>query len=285
MSQTINQAAAALRRDVTTATIVELSFPTSLDASRRVLKAVENPEVELSALAKIIVAEPLLAAKVIRLANSVALNPANRPVRDVRQAVLRVGTDLTKALAVVLMLDQLRQAQRHSGCQELSRRLWEHSIHTAALSFVLTRKLTSLNADEVMFSALVGDLGRFYLLSLIADYPALLDDLTVLAQTINDLAALATTIVLDKLRVPDSVAATLVDSRHGRRTMPPASAGDVLYIAATVSPRRDPLAELDPRCAANAELTALPEIDQATLADLIAESGEEIDSLVAALGS
>ena len=285
MSQTIHQAVAALRRDVTTATIIELSFPTSLDASRRVLKAVENPEVELSALAKIIVAEPLLAAKVIRLANSVALNPANRPVRDVRQAVLRVGTDLTKALAVVLMMDQLRQASRHTGSQELARRLWEHSIDTAALSFVLAHQLTTLNADEVMFSALVGDLGRFYLLSLIADYPALLDDLAVLAQTINDLASQATAIVLNKLRVPDSVAATLIDSCHGSRVMPPTTAGDVLYIANAVSPRRDPLDELDPRCAARAELAALPEIDQATLADLIAESGEEIDSIAAALAS
>ena len=285
MSQTIHQAAAALRRDVTTATIIELSFPTSLEASRRVLKAVENPEVELSVLARIIIAEPLLAAKVIRLANSVALNRANKPVRDVRQAVLRVGTDLTKALAVVLMMDQLRQAQRHSACQDLSRRLWEHSIHTAALSFVLARKLTTLNADEVMFAALVGDLGRFYLLSLVADYPALLDDSAVLAQTINDLASQATRLVLEKLRLPDSVAATLADSRHGCGAMPPATAGDILYIAAAVSPYRDPLDALDPRCAAKADRATLPEIDQATLADLTAESAEEIDSIVAALES
>lgn len=285
MSQTIHQAAAALRQDVTTATIIELSFPTSLEASRRVLKAVENPEVELSVLARIIIAEPLLAAKVIRLANSVALNRANKPVRDVRQAVLRVGTDLTKALAVVLMMDQLRQASRHSACQDLSRRLWEHSIHTAALSFVLARKLTTLNADEVMFAALVGDLGRFYLLSLVADYPALLDDSSVLAQTINDLASQATMLVLQKLRLPDSVAATLADSRHGSGAMPPATAGDILYIAAAVSPYRDPLDALDPRCAAKADRATLPEIDQATLADLTAESAEEIDSIVAALES
>jgi HD-like signal output (HDOD) protein len=285
VSQTIDQAAAALRSDVTAATIVELSFPTCVDASRRVLKAVENPDVDFAMLARIIVAEPLLAAKVIRLANSVALNRTNRPVRDVRQAVLRVGTDLTKALAVVLMMDQLRQASRHSGCQDLSRHLWEHSIHTAALSFVLARKLTSLNADEVMFAALVGDLGRFYLLSLIADYPALLEDSSVLAQTINDLASQATTLVLAKLRLPDSVAATLIDSRHGSAAMPPATAGDILYIAAAVSPHRDPFDALDPRCAAKADRAALSGIDQATLADLIAESAEEIDSIVAALAA
>ena len=41
----------------------ELSFPTSIDASRRVLKAVENPDIGLATLAKIVVSEPLLSAK------------------------------------------------------------------------------------------------------------------------------------------------------------------------------------------------------------------------------
>jgi len=281
VSPTIHQAAEALRQDVTTATIGELSFPTSLDTSQRILKAIENPDIALSALARIIVAEPLLSAKVIRLANSVALNPANTPVRDVRQAVLRVGTELTRALA---MMDQLRQSQRHSGCQDFSHRLWVRSIHSAALSYVLARKLTTLNADEVMFAAIVRDLGRFYLLSRIADYPALLDDLAVLAQTINDLSSQATSIVLEKLKLPESIAATLLASRHYRGAMPPTTAGDVLFIAGAISPRRDPFDELDSRVA-KTDAAALPGIDQATLAEVIAESSEEIHSLVVALES
>ena len=285
MSQSTHQAAAALRQAIATATVGELSFPTSLDASRRVLKAVENPDIALSALAKIIVAEPLLSAKVIRLANSVALNPANKPVRDVRQAVLLVGTDLTKALAMVLMMDQLRQSQRHSGCRELANHLWERSVHTAALSYVLTRKLTQLNADEVMFSAIVHDLGRFYLLSRVADFPALLDDLALLAQTINDLAPRATAIVLEKLKLPESVAATLTASRHYSGAMPPATAGDLLFIAAALSQRRDPFDELDSRVAAPADGAALSGLDPKMLADVIAESGQEIYSIVVALES
>ena len=266
------------------ATIGELSFPTSLETSQRILKAVENPDVTLTALAKIIVAEPLLSAKVIRLANSAALNPANKPVRDVRQAVLRVGTDLTKALAMVLMMDQLRQSQRHSGCQDLSHRLWVRSIHSAALSYVLARKLTTLNADEVMFAAIVRDLGRFYLLSRVADYPELLDDLAVLAQTINDLAVQATAIVLEKLKLPESIAATLIASRQYSGAMPPSTASDILYIAGAISPRRDPFDELDSRLA-ETHGAAWTGIDQTTLAEVIAESGEEIHSIVVALES
>lgn len=114
--------------------------------------------------------------QVIRLANSVALNPSNMVVRDVRQAVVRVGMDPIKALAMVLIMDQLRHSQRHVATRELSNRLWERSVHVAALSYVLTKKLTRLNADEVMFAGIVHDLGRFYLLSRAAEFPALLED-------------------------------------------------------------------------------------------------------------
>ena len=283
MNQTIQEAAEAFRHAVSGATIGELNFPTSLDASRRVLKAVENPDLGLAALAKIVVAEPLLSAKVIRLANSVALNPANQTVRDVRQAVLRVGMDPIKALAMVLIMDQLRQTQRHMGCRDLSNRLWERSVHIAALSYVLARKLTRLNADEVMFAGIVHDLGRFYLLSRVADFPVLLEDTVVLAETINDLANHANDLVLGQLNLPASVMDAVQASRQFSGAMPPASLGDILFIASALSPRRDPFDELDARVIPVANSAVTLGLDQGMVSEVIAASGDEIYSIVVAL--
>lgn len=285
MSQTIREAVEAFSRDVCAETADELSFPTSLDASRRVLKAVENPDIGMSDLAKIVVAEPLLSAKVIRLANSVALNPNNQPVLDVRHAVLRVGMDPIKALAMVLIMDQLRQSQRHSGCRSLCNQLWERSVHIAALSYVLARKLTKLNADEAMFAGIVHDLGRFYLLSRVPDYPVLLEDTAVLAQTIDDLADQASKMVLNKLNLPPSVVDAVLASRHYSGAMPPASLADILFIAAAVSPCRDPFEELDTRSPPAAEGAANSGLDQGTVSEVIAASGDEIYSIVVALES
>ena len=285
VSQTVFEAADAFRNAVIKATVGELSFPTSLDAGRRVLKAVENPDLGMAALAKIVVAEPLLSAKVIRLANSVALNPANQIIRDVRQAVLRVGMDPIKSLAMVLIMDQLRQSQRHSGCRDLSNRLWERSVHVAALSYVLARKLTRLNADEVMFAGIVHDLGRFYLLARAADYPVLLDDPVVLAETINDLAERVTEMVLEALKLPASVVDAVLASRQFSGVMPPASQGDILFIAGVVSPRRDPFEELDARVIPLANSAVTLGLDQSTVAEVIAASGDEIYSIVIALES
>jgi HD-like signal output (HDOD) protein len=285
VSQTIDEAAAAFRHALGAAKIGELNFPTSLDASRRVLKAVENPDLGMNDLAKIVVAEPLLSAKVIRLANSVALNPANNTVRDVRQAVLRVGMDPIKSLAMVLIMDQLRHTQRHSACRDLSNRLWERSVYVAALSYVLARKLTRLNADEVMFAGIVHDLGRFYLLARAADYPALLQDAVVLAKTINDLADEATEKVLNALNLPVSVVDAVLASRHYSGAMPPASQGDLLFIAGVVSPRHDPFDELDTRVVPLANGAVALGLDQGMVSEVILASGDEIYSIVIALES
>lgn len=273
----------AFRRSVSGAVGGELCFPTSLDASQRVLRAVENPDIGLASLAKILVAEPLLSAKVIRLANSVALNPGGAVVRDVRQAVLRVGMDPIKSLAMVLVMDQLRQAQRHGPCRDLANRLWERSVHVAALSYVMAKKMTRLNPDEAMFAGVVHDLGRFYLLSRIVDFPELLDDRPVLAETINDLSEGLTRAVFGALNLPESVVETVLASRAYGGTMPPATPGDLLFVACSVSPRKDPIDELDRRVIVAPNSAVTLKLDQGTVAEVIAASGDEIYSIVVAL--
>lgn len=285
MSLTTNEAVHAFRQAFAQTAISELSFPTSLDASRRVLEAVEKPNLTLAALARIIIAEPLLSAKVMRLANSAALNPDSKSVRDLQHAVLCVGIDITKALAMVLVLDQLRQAQRHRVCRDLANRLWEHSLHVAALAYVIAKKMTRLNADEVMFAAIVHDLGRFYLLAQAADYPLLLEDMHVLAETINDLAHDATELVLEKLKLPAAAVDAVLASRRSSPTDVPLCAGDVLHLAELVSPRRDPLDELDTRLATPADDTLPPPLDRKAADELIAASGTEIYSIIVALES
>ena len=285
MEQAIHDAVEAFRRSVESAIVGELSFPVSLDASRRVLKAVENPDIGAVSLAKVLVAEPLLSAKVIRLANSAALSPNGQHVSDVRQAVLRVGIDPIKVLATVLIMDQLRHGQRNSVCRELSDRLWERTVYVAALSFVVAGKMTRLNPDEAMFAGIVHDLGRFYLLSKAADFPALIESRKVLAETINDLAARVAPSVLAALDLPPAVVDAVAASRVCQGAMPPETLGDLLFVARKLSPRSDPFDEFDARQASCEESAVALGLDQGTVAEVIAASGDEIYSIVVALES
>ncbi len=166
----------------------------------------------------------------------------------------------------------------------LSGRLWERSVNVAALAYVIAKKMTPLNPDEAMFAGIVHDLGRFYLLSQAVDYPELLENQVALAETVNDLAERATRLVLGELNLPASVVEAVLASRQYGKTMPPSTLSDVLFIARALSPRIDPFNELDPRVMPVNAATALG-LDQSTVAEVIAASGDEIYSIAVALES
>lgn len=67
--------------------------------------------------------------------------------------------------------------------------------------------------------------------------------------------------------------------------MPPATLGDVLFIAGALSPRHDPFVELDARVIPIANTATALGLDQSTVAEVIAASGDEIYLIVVALES
>ena len=269
-----------LRQEIEGAALGELCFPTGVDLCRRVLKAVDNPDLGFDALARIVVSEPLLSARLIGLANSIALNPYAQPVRDVKQALMRVGIEPVRTLAMTLLVDQFRQIQRHGACRELANQLWERSVHVAALAYVLARKLGAHDPDEAMFAGIVHDLGRFYLLARAAEHPALLEDTALLADLLRELGERSGRLVLAALQLPASVVLAVCDSQQYSGTWPAAGLSDLLFVARSLSLRPDPLTIGQQNDAA-----ASLGLDHGTVLDLIAASGDEIYSIVLALDS
>ena len=280
-------ASVVFREDFAQAKFENLDFPTSLDASRRVLKAVDNPEIGLGSLARIVIAEPLLSAKVVHLANSVAMNPAGPTIRDVRQAVTRIGLDPVKTVAMVLIVNQLRQLSSHAGTRPFADRLWERSVSVAALAYVIAKKMTLLNPDEAMFAGIVHDLGRFFLLARAGDYPDLLENPVALAETINDLNGRAIQHLFEALDLPPTVIDAVISSGDdgNPRSLSLRTPGDVLFAARVLSPRPDPFAVLDARENAKDDGVEALAFDQDTIAEVIAASGDEIYSIIIALES
>jgi HD-like signal output (HDOD) protein len=286
MEEAVRKAATSLR------TLLEAGgegadpvFSTSVDASRRVLHALDNPLLGVDELARIVISEPLLSAKLIRLANSVALGASGAPISDVRHAVMRVGSDALRPLAMALVVDQLRRAPPRGPCRELADALWERSMHVAALAFVLARKLTRLDADEAMFVGIVHDLACFYVLARAGEFPELIAAPAVLAELINDLRAPIGSRLLDQLGLPVSLRDAVLAGRRFTGSMPPANLADLLFVACALSLRADPIDALDARVVTPDNGAVALGIDQATVQEVIAASGDEIYSIVLALES
>lgn len=264
----------------------DISFATSADASLRVMKAVDNPDVGMEDLARIVVAEPLLSAKVVQMANSVALNPGGQKISELKQAVMRVGMAPIKSLAMALTLDQLRQSRRLAPCRDLANRFWERSIHVAALSYVVARRLTSLPADEAMLAGIVHDLPRFYLLGVVAEHqPELLNDVETLMPALDELGLEIAPRLLATLGLPDSTLQAVTGRDKFGGAMPPQSLSEVLFLACWLAPPSNPYADAAEREAARGQEGAALGLDRQTIADFVAASGDEIYSIVLALES
>lgn len=171
------------------------SFPTSVIASQRVLRILRELQASENVnVVRLMSCEPLLSAKVLRLANSVAFN-TGKPVRTLAPAVLKIGTNNVQTLALILVMDQLRRSHKLPECKELSDRLWSHSVLLAAVSYVMSKVRKNKIADEAMLAGIVHNIGKFYTLAHISEPNGIIE-------IVNSCHVKARSLVFDKLKIP-----------------------------------------------------------------------------------
>lgn len=263
----------------------EVVFPTFLDATLKVRSALKNPNLSADELAKVVSAEPLVSLRVLRLANSAALNPSGKATGDVKSAVIRVGFAQVRTQAVAVAMEQLLKSKDMVPFIDLARALWEHSIQVAAIAFVIARKLApKLNPDEAMFAGLVHDIGQFYLLSRAGKYPELVDAKSEMGTLMMDWHAEIGHALLTTLDTPEQILDAVADHEIYGGVMPPRSLADVIFVANVMATKANPFAELDDHLAPEIRDAVMKSIDEARVADILAESEDELRSLLTALG-
>jgi HD-like signal output (HDOD) protein len=142
----------------------DVVFPTCFDTAVHLRQELQNPEVPIAQIARLVSVEPLIAAKLLHIANSVYYNPSGATVRGLPEAIARLGVSLVRTTALAVAMNQLMRSREMVVFSELTHDLWEHSIKTAAAARILARSPTRLNPDEAMLAGLVHDLGAFYML-------------------------------------------------------------------------------------------------------------------------
>lgn len=261
----------------------EITFPTFLDITFQVRTALKDPNLNVEQLAKLVGAEPLMSTKIIRMANSVALNPSGREIADVKSAIVRVGMEAVRTVSFAVAMEQLLKSKQMQPFENISQRLWVHTSHVAALCRVLAKKLAKINGDEAMFAGLVHDLGVFYLMSRAANFPEFLNDKAELHALLVGWHDNIGHALLSALGSPESILEAVQMHETDREITAVKNLSDVLYVANKIANRtsgwRDP--ELD----GVVDTSMLDDIfDAETLAEIIEESEEEVQSLKAALG-
>jgi hypothetical protein len=259
----------------------DLVFPTNVNATLKIQQALDDPSCHIEAAAKLVLAEPLLAARTVAIANSVAYNRSGREIANVRTAVMRLGFRALHSMVAALVVRQFGGKTSNPELKKKAEQLWAHTAHVAALAHVIAHKVTHLDPETAMFAGIVHEVGGFYLLSRAEEFPGLLDgdpeDWVEYGERIIGRA------VLKQLSVPEAVTEAVEALWYGYRALPPETLGDTLLLANDLSPVASPLHERAGATSKESASTIDYAIGEGTLASILKESAEEVQSLTAAL--
>ena len=273
---------AALKKITTEAACGDLTFPTGIDVALKIQRALDDPDCHIDAAARLVLAEPLLAARVVAIANSVAYNQSGHIITDVRNAVSRIGLRTLGTVATALATRQMAGTSTNPQIRAITAQLWEHTAHVAALAHVIARRVTHQDPETALFAGIVHEIGGFYLISRAKDFPELLEGEP--ADWAEHAEAEIGRAILTRLTVPGAVMQAIEAQWEGYLALPPVTLGDTLILANELAPVTSPLNDINvPQNSDSSGPLIDSVIDQQTLSSILLESAAEVESLTAAL--
>ncbi len=263
----------------------KIDLPSFPDVAVRVRKALTNEQVEIEQVVRVVSAEPALAARLLQLANSAALNSTGRRVNDLRTAIARIGFNMARSATIAFAMSQLRRAEAYKGLENPLTELWQRSAHVAAVSHIIAKRFTKMNADTALLGGLLHGVGRLYLLTRASRFPALLRDASTYQRIVAQWHARVAQAILRNWEMADEIVVAVAHCEDTAREHEGATdLADVIAVGGA-------LAALGPDPAAEQMLfldmpaSRRMKLDATVCGIALAESHREIQSLRQALGT
>ena len=196
----------------------DLLFPTSLSVTLKIRQALNDPDAPTEKVARIMGAEPVLSAQILRVANSAAYSNGAAATSDLRVAVIRLGFGMVRNVALAVGMKQLVQTKSSAESPALLNGLWNRSIRVAALSFVMAKKLTRLHPDTAMIAGLLHDVGKFYILARARSFAEVYADQAALWNVIDRWHLSIGAAILETWEVAEEIRAAVLEHRDLERT-------------------------------------------------------------------
>ena len=263
-----------------------IELPSFPDIALRVQKVLGDESISTERIVRVLGAEPMIAARVLTLANSAALNPGSKAVTELRAAVTRLGLDALRSAVIGFAIAQLRRARSFKGIERHLSVLWQHSVLVASLSFVIARRGAKVSPDTTMLAGLVHGVGKLYILTHSMRHPALFADQVMYQRIIRDWHANIAKALLESWHVAEEIVDAVHSYEDESRDLRGTSAvlADVLEVAEQLALCKDSPELMRERLQERRAAVRLG-LDLELGQRLVAESAEELVALREALGN
>lgn len=260
----------------------KLELPAFPDIAQRVKNALDADNVSADNIAGIVNSEPVLTARLLKVANSAMMNPVGIEINDVRSAITRLGFDMVYNTAVSIALEQLTLSDSIQHFKAEMKAVWKHSVNIAAMSYVIAKKQTSINPDKAMMVGLLHNIGKVYILTrlehdfteIVHEQPHVVQDL--LTQWHNGVGSS----ILEAWNFSKEISTAVNEYvETERKHFGDPDLADIVLVANLL----DNIEETD------VDLTTIPAIERLGLSPevtlvIIEESAEKVQSIMLALG-
>ena len=135
----------------------KVELPSVPDIAWKVRRVADDDLSTAQDIATVITADVAMSAKVVKACNS-PIYRGFSDVTNVREAVVRLGTNATRQLVTVFAMREIFRS-RHPQLKQRMESLWQHSREVAALSWVLAHHCEGVNPEEALLAGLLHDIG------------------------------------------------------------------------------------------------------------------------------
>jgi HD-like signal output (HDOD) protein len=262
----------------------KIDLPGFPNIAMRVRQVLADKEVGPEKVVRVISSEPVLAAQLLRMAGAAARNPSGKPITDLRTAVVRVGLDAVRSATFSFALSQMRNVEALRGLEGPLDELWRRSAAVAAMTYVLARRHTRVNADTAMLAGLLHSIGRLYILTRAARHPALFADHATFHSIVRDWGGPVAKAVLENWGLAEEIVTAVSEFQDFERQHEgPVDLVDVLTIGYLLAVYKEHPESIELNLQNVSACTRLP-LDLQGYLTLIQESESEIAELYRALG-
>jgi putative nucleotidyltransferase with HDIG domain len=148
-------ASGALREDVDALVRDVKDLPPMPAVIMRAMEAVQNPDVPIMTLQRLISQDQALSAKILKIVNS-AMYSLRCEVSTVSHAVSVLGVNTVKAVVMAASVEWIFHTAKDLGQKLMA----EHSWGTALAARAIARRIRYENVEEALIAGLMHDIGK-----------------------------------------------------------------------------------------------------------------------------
>ncbi len=259
-----------------------VELPAFPDVAVRVRKVLGDENVGVDTIARVVSSEGGLAARVLALANSAALNRGGKNIVDMKMAINRIGHNNVRTAAVSFAIMQLRRASELKALVKDLEELWHEATMVAALAHAVATRCR-INGDEAMLAGLLHNVGKIYVLARAHKHPKLFADRPALNTVIRQWHSNVGKAVVENWGFSVRISDAIGDHEDLDRQVDDGDLTDVLTVATLLSAFIGKTADLELNMQGVRAFARL-HLDNEKCFHIMDECAEEIAALRSALG-